>query len=264
MSPYSQMGTYLAAWGTTDQQNTAIERRIGEAQDQIENYLQIYFFYTRCVTRPVTVGLTRGVDYDVEQDGYPFNRIDFKRIATLYMRKRPVVSVARAGIRVGNQAESIGEAEFPEGWITPQAKLGVVHILPILGTSGAGVATMIVIPVVLGFMPGSASIPGVFSIDYTAGYFPLSFNPETDDPADACPDFNIGYLLRAVRLRAAANVLRSLGRAVSPGGGSIGMDGFSQSWGGDRFGSDIKDYDEQAQSIITEFSGNFPIPMFSA
>ena len=265
LNPRSAMGDYLCdAWGNSAAQIKAITLRIGEAQDEFEKNLEIYLFQTRVVTTPITAGKVFGTDYDVVQDGYPYSRLDFSQYATVYMRKRPIISVSQASLRYGNTYDVLAAATFPQPWVTPQARIGVLHILPLLGNnSSISAGSLLLLPLISSVMPGNLTVPLIFSIDYTAGFLPIDFDPDTDDAYSAAPDFPVKNLLRGVKYMAAANVLRAVRRAIAPGGGSLNMGGAGQSWSANMFGPDIEDYDAKAAAILQEWYGMFPLKMFS-
>lgn len=266
---YSQMGAYMRGWGTEAQQNNAIARRIKDAQAKVENRLGIYFFQTRVVSKPVMPNLVKGVDYDVEADAYPFSRRNFNSVGTVYLRRRPVVSVERAGLRAGGTGgQMFAFAEFPQGWIIPQARLGVMHVMPILGMGSMSGDSFLMLPLLMGVLPQHKTIPALFAIDYTAGFFPREFDPDEDDAGALAQEWGSADLdplplLKAVRFMACADALRSLRRVIAPGGGSISTEGITQSWSDGRFNMDVEDYETQAEDILTEFEGNFPLPILT-
>ena len=260
----SSMGIYLDRLADSEGQARIITRQIDEAQSWIELRLGVYMFQTRVVTRPVTMGKIRGRDYDVEEDGYPYSRNDFSRYGTVYLRRRPVVHVERAGLRMGNATEQLAANEWPPGWINPQQRMGILHILPILGTGGQmGAGSALLLPLIAGHFPGNVDIPLIFSVDYTAGFLPTDFDPDDPDmhASTASPDFDCNPLVNATRMRAAAGVLAILGRTIAPGGGGIGMDGFSQSWQGNRFQAEIDDYNRRCEEEISMMESQFPVPV---
>lgn len=246
------MCEYLSALDNSDQ---VIAKRILEAQRGIEHALEILFFQQKICTRPVTKGLVRGQDYDKTEDGYPFRRADFSAFASIQLRKRPVQNVWRAGIRYGNESTYIAVLDFPNGWINQQARLGVLEVQAIVGGGSMGPTdSLLILPMLSGAVSGGGVMPLIFSCDYTAGFLPSDFDPETDDLDEACPDYNIYELARAVRMQATAHMLRSVRRSVGAGGGSIAMEGLSQSWDSSRFSEEIKDYEEQVKEILENFS----------
>lgn len=249
------MCQYLAALGDEITQKKVLTRRIFEAQQYLENVLETFFFQTRVATRPVTPGMVRGVDYDVEEDGYPYTRADFATYGTIQLRRRPVVTIKRAGIRYGNDQNYLAVMDYPQGWINQQARLGILHVQAVVGAGSmqsTGSGSLLLLPMIqTGFHRGE-TMPLIFSVEYTAGYLPADFDPETDSLATACPDYSIHDLARAVRYHATANMLRSMRRSVGAGGGSIAMDGLSQSWDSNRFSAEIEDYENQVETIISD------------
>lgn len=258
----SSMGVYMDRLGDDAAVTRIINRQIDEAQSWIELRLGVYMFQTRIVTRPVTQGKVRGVDYDVEEDGYPYSRNDFRTYGTVYLRRRPVTYVARAGLRMGNATEQLAANEWPPGWVNPQQRMGILHILPILGTGGQmSSGSALLLPIIAGHFPGNIDVPLIFSVDYTAGFLPRDFDPDVDHASSASPDFDCNPLVNATRMRAAAGILATMGRTIAPGGGGIGMDGFSQSWQGNRFQTEIDDYNRRCEEEISMMESQFPVPV---
>jgi hypothetical protein len=84
----------------TDEQ---IRFYIRDAVAQIERELKITVQKTRIMCEPERRGMTRGVDYDVEETYYTFKRERIQRNGMIKTRRRPVRSVSRLDILSRNE-----------------------------------------------------------------------------------------------------------------------------------------------------------------
>ena len=237
------LGEHLLALIDENDVETAAEARqlvdaelreiILEEQAVLETELKLKLFQTRIVSRPVDAGLIRSTsntegDYDVVDDPYDLLRIQWQGPGEIKLRWRPVLSVERVALRFGTQAPNVWR-EFDGGMINHRSRLGIIHVMSIF-TRGSSSTQPIVLPHFnMAFINGG-TVPGVLAIDYTAGMVPRNFNVMTDNIDDAAPDFPIRALVKLIRLRAAASVLSKVVDALGAGGGSIAMEGLSESY----------------------------------
>ncbi len=254
------MEMFLTALGTPDQQTRIIEQRIGEAQSEIENSLHTYLFQQVIKSRPLDEGLVRGTDYTRLDDAYPFVRDDWMRQGRIKTYRRPIQSVQRVAIRYGQGPDVFEAVEYPRNWISFEGRLGVVNVIPIVGSATYGAGAMILLPMTGGPIH-RASLPSLVTVDYTAGFLPDDFHPETEDPYDASPDYDVTQLLKAVRLGACIAVLKACERAIGAGGGSIGMFGLSESFVAGRFATETKSYSDDIADIKTQYLAGFSGPL---
>jgi hypothetical protein len=252
----SGMEMFLSALGDASRQNDIIARHIKTAQSYLEKQLGIYLFRQVVKCRPLEAGLVEGADYDVADDSYDFIRRDWQTTAQIKVRKRPVVSVERVALRYGQGEphEVLEAVSYPTSWISFDSVMGLVYVIPVMGSVHYGSGAMLLLSVTGGAVRRDI-LPSFVTVDYTAGYLPKTFNAQTDDPYDA--SFNhdvIETLLQAVREYSAMLVLQNAERSIGAGGGSIAMYGLSESFTGDRFTRAKEGYDLSVKTFIAEFN----------
>lgn len=241
---------YLSKLGDEETQDEVLESLIREAQGSLENDLGIFLGIRRIGSQPFDEGKSLGTDYDVEEDTYPYFAPDWRSGGTITLRRKPIVTVEKIVLQWGTLRYYV----MPHEWQLKEKTLGKVHIQPLYG-SGSTVTSTLNLVMLGATVNGSSAVPGLLSIDYTAGYFPADFDANNDDPYDYYIGYEFGPLLRAVRMKAAASTLMSLQRAVGAGGGSISMDGFSQSFQGGRFQNEIEGYNKAYDDIVDREKG---------
>ncbi len=173
------------------------------------------------------------------------------------MRKRPVLSVEGVSLQWGEGAKPL--RAFPKPWLVPSPREGTINITAIPGVGNAmGNGDRLFLPIALGLLSSNA-VPTLLHVAYTAGFVPYDFAPDSDDLDDACPDFEeIRVLAEGVKAHAALQVLKNTRLARGAGGGSIAIDGLSQSFSGGRFAEEIKDLAgdvAQALAVAKKFTG---------
>ncbi|HEY0076806.1 MAG TPA: hypothetical protein VGB77_22170 [Abditibacteriaceae bacterium] len=261
----TSMARFINALGTTEQErNTEIETLVREAQSEIETQCSVHLIETRIVSRSGAAGLTRRTaqaagDYDKLEDAYTYHADDFTRgPVSVRLKKRPVVSIQGAALRWSSEAQ--GQLwRFPQDWMAPEARLGHIHIVALYGSGVARVNNGTLMLPILGGMMRSNAVPLLFSVAYTAGFLPYDFNPDEDDLNDACPDFEeINMVAAGVKALAALKILKNTRFAKGAGGGSVAIDGISQTHQAGRFQQEIADLTKDvkdAKDSLKEFTG---------
>jgi len=215
--PGTRMAQYLAAWGTTAQQNRAIREAIDSAEAELQRQLRLRFAPTVIKCYPDD-GLVEGTDYDATEQPYDYYAAQWQHWSWMALRWGPVQSVERVRITVGEQYK-LATIDAQHIRIADDSRS--IAIVP---TPGAAFTTILiqtsglVAPFMFG-MVGHEMVPGTLAVDYTAGIA----NAESSDRwAD---------LRRLVSLKAAQDVLLSLGDALEAGVGAVSLsgDGLSES-----------------------------------
>ena len=227
---------FMEKLGDTDEQDEKIAKKIALAQGEIENRTRCFLTRKRIRTRPAIANLdgtpgVKGVDYDLEEDAYDWFRGDWSGgWVDLKLRRHPVQSVESVMVRYG-ASEPMVALTTPEQWNVANHADAVLNILPLIGISSMQATTLLLMPV-LGHAQGNRNrdrIPQIVTVNYTAGYLPSNFDPETDDPFLSNPDQDVRGLLEAVEYLAAARLLTTFSPAMDARGGSLSMNGFSES-----------------------------------
>lgn len=232
---------------------------ISQAQAKIENLTHVKISHTRILTAPVDDGLVRGVDYDMEDSPYDWTSAQWRGEGTIKLRWKPLVSLQSVGLRLGGGPLNRVRT-FDNSWVSRKAKLGILNVLAFFGRGGAppngGVGALPHWQLAMGQWSGSTwnggHISGLVHVDYTAGLFPRDFDPDTDDPYEACPDFNGEAILKLVRMQAALSVLQSVQDAIGAGGGSISMDGLSENYDPNRFMTRMQGYEARIEKELAD------------
>jgi hypothetical protein len=238
--------------------NTQIAEAIQEAQGDYETLTGNFLTQRRVRTIPVepkTDGEPQvpGIDYDWEEEGYNYIREDWEQgFADIKVRHRPLIEIDRVVLRYGQTLDAVKALNLPEQWQIKNRKLGIVHIVPIIGLGPFATSSLTLLAVAGANLAGHNNIPNIVTIDYTAGFLPRDFNVETDDPTTACRFEDMRPILAAVRFNATARVLTRMQRAVSLTGGTISIDGVSQSIQPGFFDSYIKTYEEKFQAAVNQ------------
>ncbi|RYX84225.1 hypothetical protein EON83_11050 [bacterium] len=246
------MARFIEALGTSDtERDKEIALLIRAAQADFETHCGVCLFHTRIVTRPAPPDMVRRSasevgDYDRLEDGHSYFQDDFRSggAVSVKLTKRPVLSIESAGLHWGAWQNSNFLWKFPKGWTMPEARLGYVHIAPAWGGGAAsGQGGILTIPLAYtGIGTRGQAMPILLAINYTAGFVPYEFNADTDDLHDACPDFEqIRIVAEGVRSLAALKILKQTRFAKGAGGGSIAIDGISQTHANNRFADEIKE-----------------------
>lgn len=244
---------FLSRLGDSDAQDAVLDQAIQEAQSEFELDLGLFFTERVVFSRPPVPD----TGYDVLDDAYPWFAQDFRQGGEIRLRRRPVRDVSAVALRYGGGdiQTSYTILRFPEQWIIADHRLGAVNIQPLYGAAGIVAGTLSVAMMGHGLMNRAAQNLAV-CVNYTAGYLPSNFNAEEDDALDATyQEHDLRDLLRGVRMSAACNVLRALNRTVGAGGGSIGMDGLSQSFTGNRFANEIMEYQREVAAVKSRYIG---------
>jgi hypothetical protein len=210
--------TYL--WGldfrsTNGQEYTdeQIRTKVVSSISEIERALKITINKKRILTQPDT-GLVRGVDYDIEEDPYPFRPDKWHQMGMINLRRRPVISLERI------EFFSVVDSKILDlsSWIRLDKTKGRVNIsFPKTGDSGVfpGLAYGIMMAQRYAV---NYHYPHGFKIDYTAGY-----------PDASCVDADLRDIIGKI---AACKLLNIIGDGLIAGfsSSSLSMDGFSESF----------------------------------
>ena len=241
----------------------SLEEHIREAQAWVEMETHIILTHTRFVTRPAAPELVRGADFDRLDDAYPLDRAEWARgTGRVRLRWRPLVELHSVEVGWGQGSQPAIIRKFDPNWINRKARLGILDVAMFFGNSGY--TPQAILPhFALGLsahMAQSGHMAGAVRVSYTAGLLPLDFDPESDSPYDVSPDFNCEPLLGLVRAKAALLVLEAVQDAVGAGGGSISMDGLSESFDAQRFAGRMQAMeariDKRKDKALAEFGGN--------
>jgi hypothetical protein len=137
------------------------------------------------------------------------------------------------------------------------AREGPLNIAALLNGGSATINTsLLMLPLAVGVM-SRAAVPLLLHVNYTAGFLPYSFNPDTDDLGTACPDFeNIHIVADGVRALTAIKILTNTRFAKGAGGGSIAVDGISQTHAPGRFAQEIATLGEDVKAAKSALSAS--------
>jgi hypothetical protein len=253
-----------------DTVNDALAEIIRDAQDDFEAQTNVFLTQRRIVTHPAPTGWKLGREYDMEDDPYDLDTSDWRGNGTIKLRWRPVVGIDKVEFRFGNSRQS-QIRQFSPSWISRRARLGLVHVMAFYGTQDTNSTTTAgILPhwqtsaglSLSGSMGGH--LPSMVAVDYTSGLLPRDFNALTTDPNDACPNWPVRAVLDIVKMMAAHKALRGLQDALGAGGGSVGMDGLSESFSENRFGARIQGYETRIEKKMPMVLSKLSLtPMFS-
>lgn len=257
------MARFIAALGATDaDRDKKIAECIRDAQADFETECRVHLFATRIVTSNASAGLTRRTanaegDYDKLDSPFTYYKDDFTGgPITVQLRKRPVLSIQSAGLRWGSAPLEGDLLKFPADYITPMAREGTLTIMALFGGKAMLRGDGVLMLPVLGAIMRGAAVPALLAINYTAGFLPRTFNPDTDDIDDACPDFEeIRVVAHGVRSLAALMVMKKVRLAKGAGGGNIAIDGISQNHQAGRFAQEIQDMADDVAKAKTTLTG---------
>lgn len=245
-----------------------LTRVIMEAQADVERKCEVYLSHTVIKTPPVDAGMVRTTknapgQFDKLDTPYPFIIRNWNGgSGRIRLRKRPIVSVQRVAIRYGQTMQALGVLDFPDGWISPESRMGIINIMPIVGMSSSQVSSLIMLPIMAGAMNGRKVIPTIVTIDYTAGFLPVDFDPDEDDPTEACPDFDVLGVLEAVKLLAASKLMLRFGLQSDGEGGSISLGGLSETITPGRFKQIREEYETTAKDKLKDIKSHYAPPPF--
>ena len=255
-------GRYLLriSRSTTAQEKQAdvdamLTKSIQEAQGVFESETFTFLTQRKVLTYPPEPDANGnlpvlGTDYDAADSGYDYMKVDWhETFGSLKLKHRPVVSVEALKLRYGQLGTPSIALNFPDQWKIIDYRLGLVHIIPIIGVGAYAAATLAILTVAGANLANTNTLPNVIAVDYTAGFLPKDFDAETDDPLIASPFEDVRPYLACVRYIAAAKVLRKLNRTLTMTGGSISIDGLSQSKQPNALQGYIDDYEKQAKEL---------------
>jgi len=185
----------------------------------VERYLETTFGTKRYASRPDVgpVPLVSGVDYDIEEDGYPWvNPHSSLAFGKLSLRHVPLVSIQRVRALYGSTLIF----DFPVGWFTKQREHGALEMVADIGSvtsfDGASVAVYS-LDYYRHRFGALGTIPNFWHIDYTAGLPAVPLDVRAA----------IGY-------RAAAEVVALAAMKLNPAAvtsQNVGLDGTSRAQG---------------------------------
>lgn len=200
-----------------------IEAAIRRNAKNVERLLETHFAHTRYATHPELgdTPLVKGVDYDEEEDGYPWlsgGRTSF-RSGKIVFRHPPLVSIQRARLIYGTRVLY----QVPLQWVTGAMNRRMATTEVILDGSGTLVQkeqVAVMLSVLGDFYADAISrnvVPGFWCFDYTAGL-------------DECPeDVKAAAAWRAVAEILSVAAVKANKLAVSSQ--SRSLDGVSRSQG---------------------------------
>ena len=186
---------------------------VRSAKALFERRLETYFTQKRIAQIPDS-DMTLGTNYDVEEDGMPFNTKAWNNsIPSITLRKRPAVSVQRARLVKSTDNEI---AVFPNEWCKLNTRTGVLSFVPLGTMNVAMTGWPVYILDVFARGIGHTSVPHMLAVDYTAGWI----------ASDATELPEALYEVRDIILNEAQGRFLLAVRDAVPNG--LSMDGFSQ------------------------------------
>jgi hypothetical protein len=234
-------------------QDNCIADDIQEAQGTIENECEIYLTQRIVQSNPAPPNTVRGTDYDVLETRYPYFAEDWRNGGqVLIVRHRPLQTVHKIALQYGGMSGSApyNILEVPEQWVTWDGATGCIYVQPLYGAAGGTVAGTLSLALLGQGLNNRHVTPQAVSVKYTAGLLPRNFDVKTMDPYAESPDFEIRDIIQCIRYLAAASMLTTLGMAIGAGGGSISIDGLSESFQANRFAGEIKGYTDAAKQCM--------------
>ncbi|MDR0507761.1 MAG: hypothetical protein LBH32_13240, partial [Dysgonamonadaceae bacterium] len=210
---------------------------INDAMAQIERELKITIKKTRVVCEPERRGLKPGIDYDVEESYYTYNRHRVQRNGMIPTNKRPVQKITRLDLLSRNNRI----ISLLDSCILDKTK-GMIRFfnrLPKVSNSIRAIEAAI-----SPYGPDTLDRNLCYAIDYVAGY------PSSDDV--------LADLRSVVGKVAAVSLLNAIGRGLMSGfsSSSLSMDGVSESFSSTQsatsafYGADIKEYKDDIANYI--------------
>lgn len=163
-------GLPLAKEDGSPMRDEDIQIFINGAIKEVERRLGVYLKPTVIATNPHERGLVQGVDYEIAEPPYDYDRKAYQQWGFLQLRERPVIELRKLSMVLPNGLEIIDFTARRE-WIKLYHDAGQLHIVPyagdptvfaLLGGSASG------FPFVTGSL--NSSLPQMFYVDYVAGY----------------------------------------------------------------------------------------------
>jgi hypothetical protein len=140
------------------------ESGIYSAISEFERDTHVDLSLKTIVTFPAP-GQVQGVDYDLVEDQYDYQQMDYARLGYYTLRHRPVMEILRVAIEY---SLTNNVYTFPADWIRLNSKMGRISIVPnISDANNDNYDYLFFLPRILsGF---GDIIPTMVSIDYVAG-----------------------------------------------------------------------------------------------